>query len=90
VRPAGDHEYTVMVRDNGIGIALESVNAVFRQFFRAHVDRDDELGVDGAGLGLSIVADCVQAIGGRIAVESTVGAGTEFTIALPRLTSGAA
>jgi len=81
-----DRECAVRVRDNGIGIAVDSVNAVFNQFFRAHADRDDELGVEGAGLGLSIVADCVQAIGGRISVESTVGAGTEFTIVLPRST----
>jgi signal transduction histidine kinase len=79
-----DREVAVIVRDNGIGIAVDSVNAVFKQFFRAHPERDDELGVDGAGLGLSIVADCVQAIGGRITVESTVGLGTAFTIVLPQ------
>ena len=83
-RSDAERECAVIVRDNGIGIAVDSVNAVFNQFFRAHADRDDELGVDGAGLGLSIVADCVQAIGGQISVESTVGAGTEFTIVLPR------
>jgi signal transduction histidine kinase len=77
-------EVAVIVRDNGIGIAVENVNAVFKQFFRAHPERDGELGVDGAGLGLSIVADCVQAIGGRITVESTVGIGTAFTIVLPQ------
>ncbi|MQA31368.1 MAG: hypothetical protein GEU82_16290 [Luteitalea sp.] len=87
VRPVTDRECTVIVRDNGIGIAVESVNAVFKQFFRAHVDRDDELGVDGAGLGLSIVADCVQAIGGQISVESTVGSGTEFRVVLPQPTT---
>jgi signal transduction histidine kinase len=85
-RPVADGECAVIVRDNGIGIAVDSVNAVFKQFFRAHVDRDDELGVDGAGLGLSIVADCVQAIGGQIAVESAVGVGTEFRVLLPHAT----
>jgi signal transduction histidine kinase len=83
-------EVIVSVRDNGIGIATDSINAVFKQFFRAHAERDDELGVDGAGLGLSIVADCVQAIGGRITVASTVGEGTLFTIALPHTTPDAA
>jgi signal transduction histidine kinase len=82
----GGGEIAVAVRDNGIGIETESVNAVFKQFFRAHADRDAEFGVDGAGLGLSIVADCVQAIGGRIAVESTVGLGTTFTLTLPGTT----
>jgi signal transduction histidine kinase len=81
-----EREVAVSVRDNGIGIAVDSVNAVFKQFFRAHPERDHELGVDGAGLGLSIVADCVQAIGGRISVESTVGLGTTFTVALPQTT----
>jgi signal transduction histidine kinase len=76
-------ECTILVRDNGLGIAAESVNAVFTQFFRAHADRDDELGIEGAGLGLSIVADCVQALGGRITVESTLGTGTTFRLVLP-------
>lgn len=86
VQSDADRECVVGVRDNGIGIAVESVNAIFNQFFRAHPDRDDELGVEGAGLGLSIVADCLQSIGGRITVESTVGTGTEFILVLPRPT----
>jgi signal transduction histidine kinase len=90
VAPAAtEAECTLLVRDNGLGIAVDSVNGVFKQFFRAHAHLDDELGVEGAGLGLSIVADCVQAIGGRITVESTVGGGTEFAIVLPG-TSGTA
>jgi signal transduction histidine kinase len=76
-------ECTVLVRDNGLGIPVDSMNGLFKQFFRAHAHLDDELGVEGAGLGLSIAADCVQAMGGRITVASTVGSGTEFAIVLP-------
>jgi signal transduction histidine kinase len=84
VRSDAANECIIVVRDNGIGIAGDSVSAVFNQFFRAHPDRDDELGVEGAGLGLSIVADCAQSIGGRITVESTVGIGTKFILILPK------
>jgi signal transduction histidine kinase len=84
VAPDAGREWTLLVRDNGIGIRAESVNAVFTQFFRAHADRDDELGIEGAGLGLSIVADCMQAVGGRISVQSTEGAGTTFILTLPK------
>ena len=72
------------VRDNGLGIPPESLATVFRRFVRAHESRDAELGVRGSGLGLAIAAECAEAVGGSIRVESSVGEGTTFFVTLPR------
>jgi len=85
---AGEHDApegrcVVCVRDNGLGIAEADRAAVFERFFRAHTHLDSQLGVTGSGLGLAITADCVQAMGGTIACESTVGVGSSFLITLP-------
>jgi signal transduction histidine kinase len=77
---------TIVVHDNGIGIPAAHVDRVFERAFRAHASRDGELGTDGFGLGLSIVADCVAGLGGRITAESTEGEGTTFRVMLPRST----
>jgi signal transduction histidine kinase len=78
--------FTLCVRDNGLGIAEADQPAIFDRFFRAHAHRDQELGVSGTGLGLGIVIDCVQALGGAIRCESHAGEGTEFFITLPLTT----
>jgi len=74
---------TFCVRDNGLGIAEPDRVAIFERFFRAHAHLDAQLGVTGSGLGLAITADCIQAMGGTIECESTVGAGSCFLISLP-------
>jgi signal transduction histidine kinase len=71
------------VRDNGVGIPTESLVAIFQRFTRAHADRDDLAHVSGVGLGLSIVDDCVRAMGGHIEVRSAESEGTVFVITLP-------
>jgi signal transduction histidine kinase len=81
--PPADPTMTLCVRDNGLGIPEADCQAIFERFVRAHADRDGELGVTGSGLGLSIVADCVQALGGSVRCESTVGEGTTFFVTLP-------
>jgi len=73
----------IHVRDNGLGIAEANRSAIFDRFFRAHAQMDTELGVSGSGLGLAITADCIQAMGGTIACQSTVGDGSCFSITLP-------
>lgn len=81
---AGEGDSIVLwVRDNGLGIPSGASASLFTRFFRAHPERDAELGNEGSGLGLSIVHECVEALGGRIRVESDEGQGTTFFVDLP-------
>jgi signal transduction histidine kinase len=69
----------IRVRDNGIGIAPEIKDKLFQPFFTTKPTGE------GTGLGLSISYDIItQQHGGSIAVDSKVGAYSEFTIRLPR------
>ncbi|MGC8880551.1 MAG: sensor histidine kinase, partial [Anaerolineae bacterium] len=78
-------EVTVTVRDSGIGILESELERVFDKFYRVP---DQSSGVlrprHGNGLGLYIVRRVVEAHGGRIRAESAPGAGSTFTISLPR------
>jgi signal transduction histidine kinase len=75
---------TMTIRDNGIGIAeTDLLRSMFARFYRGRPERDQELGANGLGLGLSIVGDCVDALTGDIRVESTLGEGTTFILELP-------
>jgi two-component system OmpR family sensor kinase len=71
------------VRDNGIGVPADRVDSIFGRFVRAHHERDIELDTRGLGLGLSIVRECLDALGGTIAVESIEREGTSFIVTLP-------
>jgi len=77
---APDGTWTMYVRDNGLGIPREVQPAIFDRFFRAHEHLDQRLGVSGSGLGLSIVSDCLEAIGAAIEYHSEPGVGTSFHI----------
>ena len=71
--------WIVQVEDNGTGIAFEDQQAIFEKFTVAvHSHRGT-----GTGLGLWIVDRLVQAMGGRMSLESTPGAGSVFTIRIP-------
>jgi len=74
-------EVEVSVRDTGAGIAPEHLPYVFERFYRADKSRARATG--GAGLGLAIVRQLVEAHGGRVWVKSEVGQGTAFTFTLP-------
>lgn len=76
-----DGQVSVEVRDTGPGIAPDDLAHIFERFYRADHARSRHSG--GAGLGLSIVRWIAEAHGGRVAVESTAGAGSTFTIVLP-------
>ncbi len=68
----------IAVRDDGIGIAAESLPHIFDRFYRADTVRDRS----GTGLGLSIVRWIVEAHGGEIQANSTPGKGTEIRVRL--------
>ena len=81
---AAPEAWSIVVEDNGMGIAPEHLPRVFERAYRAHAERDEELGTDGFGLGLAIVSDCVKDLGGEITVESRPGEGASFKVRLPR------
>jgi len=77
---SADGTVVVSVTDTGHGIPPDQQERIFERF----VQSGEGGTVGAAGLGLSIVRDIVQAHGGRIHVESAVGAGSCFTLELPR------
>ncbi len=71
----------IEVRDWGCGIHRDHLSRLFERFYR--VDKARSRKVGGTGLGLAIVKHIVQAHGGQVAVASTPGEGSLFTISLP-------
>jgi signal transduction histidine kinase len=72
------------VRDTGCGISEDEANHIFDKFYRSS---DESVQKEkGTGLGLSLTKEIINLHGGEISVESTVGAGSAFTISLPRST----
>ena len=78
---APDGDWTILrVSDTGIGIAPEDRDRVWDRLFRA----DRSRGEPGLGLGLSLVKAVVEAHGGEVRLESTLGAGSTFEVRLRR------
>jgi two-component system, OmpR family, sensor histidine kinase SenX3 len=75
-------EIVIRVSDTGIGIPEGKLPRIFERFYRVDKARSKETG--GTGLGLSIVKHVAENHGGRVAVESTPGEGSTFTVYLPR------
>lgn len=72
---------SITVKDYGIGIPENELEAVFDRFYR--VDKSRQRKTGGSGLGLSIAKSIVDRLGGTIRVESKEGSWTSFTITLP-------
>ena len=72
---------SIKVKDSGRGIPREHLTRLFERFYRVDKARSRDMG--GTGLGLSIVKHIAVAHGGWVAVESTPGLGSTFTITLP-------
>lgn len=72
----------VIVSDTGPGIPAEELDKIFERFYRSDASRTRATG--GFGLGLAIAREMVDAMGGRISVESTPDQGSRFTVTLAR------
>jgi len=70
---------TIVVGDRGPGMTAQDVEHAFDRFYRG-----GERSGEGSGLGLSIAKRAIERIGGSIAIESSIGNGTQVTISLPR------
>ena len=66
----------ITIKDNGSGIYPEDLHHIFKRFYRSRFSKDTQ----GIGLGLSLTKAIVEAHNGTIEVDSTLGAGTSFTI----------
>jgi len=87
VAPNGDTETVVLrVTDTGIGIPAEKQEAIFDPFVQVH--RHFTRTTEGTGLGLAISRDLAQGMGVQLRVESAVGKGSVFTLALRRRADG--
>lgn len=71
----------ITIADTGHGMTEDSVKHIFERFYRVHTNKTK--GIQGNGLGLSIVKWIVDSHRGMISVESKLGEGTAFTIKLP-------
>lgn len=78
-----NHQWAFLqVSDCGCGIAPDQCDRIFEPFYRVDDSRAKTTG--GVGLGLAITKSLIIGMGGEIAVKSTIGAGTTFTIRLPK------
>ena len=73
-----DHDIIIKVSDTGCGIPPAEINRVFDRFFKT-----DNVNPEGSGIGLALTKVFVEMHSGSISVDSTEGAGTEFTVVIP-------
>jgi signal transduction histidine kinase len=80
-------EVCISVEDSGIGIEADQLESIFREFHQVRSNRDKR---EGFGLGLAITRRLADLLGHEIAVESTPGCGSSFSVRVPRASSTAA
>jgi signal transduction histidine kinase len=81
-RAEGPDQFRVEVQDTGIGIRPEDVSNLFTEF--RQLDSSASKKYQGTGLGLALTKRIVEAQGGRVGVESSLGEGSTFFAVLPR------
>jgi signal transduction histidine kinase len=74
-------EVVLRVVDNGVGISPEDLARIFERFTQSDSSGSRRYG--GSGLGLSLVKELAEMLGGRVEVRSGVGEGSEFSVMLP-------
>jgi len=80
----GPENFILTVRDSGIGIKEEDLSRLFKEF--EQLESGAGRHYEGTGLGLALTKKLVELHGGTISVESEVGKGSIFTVALPLVT----
>jgi signal transduction histidine kinase len=83
VQASGDGEPSVIITDNGVGMPPARLQTVFREFVRAHAQREAEVHAWGLGLGLTLVRECMDRSNGWVRVDSIPGRGTTFKLTWP-------
>ena len=73
---AGRHRFGVQIEDQGMGLSPEHLARLGERFFRA----DKSGSIPGTGLGVSIVKELMELMGGRMQVDSELGKGTTVTL----------
>lgn len=86
VAERADERLALRVRDTGEGIAPHDLPHIWERFYRAEQTRASDAN-GGAGLGLALVKEVTEAMGGAVAVESAQGQGSVFTLLLPLATA---
>ena len=81
-----DGAVRITVRDTGVGIAPDKLDYVFEPFVQ--VPNRMTRGIEGTGLGLAISREFARGMGGEVTVESSVGAGSAFTVVLQSVSGG--
>jgi two-component system OmpR family sensor kinase/two-component system sensor histidine kinase BaeS len=76
-----DSQVVISVTDSGVGIGADDLPRIFERFYRG----TDAIGKQGTGLGLAIAKTLTEAMGGVIGVESHLGGGSRFWVALPHI-----
>ena len=71
----------IVVRDNGVGLALEDIPRLTERFFRG--DKSRNFATGGSGLGLAIAKHAINRSGGRLDISGNVGEGAKFSVWLP-------
>ncbi|HZA54887.1 MAG TPA: ATP-binding protein, partial [Candidatus Udaeobacter sp.] len=87
VKAAGQNgELVLQVSDTGAGISEEQLPFIFDRFWQADTSSQRKYG--GMGIGLALVKELVEIQGGKVAVTSEIGKGTQFTVRLPYRDAG--
>jgi signal transduction histidine kinase len=77
----GEQTLCISVSDTGIGISAEALPRIFKEFEQADTTTTRKYG--GTGLGLTISRSLARLLGGELTAESTLGAGSTFTLSIP-------
>ncbi len=83
IRPEGENEFTLEVKDTGTGIQPEDLGRLFVEF--RQLDTGTAKKYQGTGLGLALTKRIIEAQGGKVGVRSTPGQGSTFFATLPRV-----